>query len=676
MLRYRQFLLSEMTADQETDIISTFISTAKNHNIPLENVLVWIEADLNPTTSVNISASNISFRKGKDRVKQMGTSGSSFNLLKLSSANDFWPNLLKKINDPDKELSQNDKALLSLLWLIQNKPDVPIVSYQASKSGAGGDKTKGKLANATPLFEQVAAAAFRLADNDVVSLPDDNTELINLIRGVMDAGYKNTDSGGTKFTDENWNYYTEQTGQVRKAAQGSFNFINQYGLKPGNMEIIWSDMKPYYYAKMRSYKKYAVPNKKENTADMAILFGGLDIGTLFGEDYHISNETEDGYLEVINVEDNSHAGWLLQVSLKIGKEEAQVGKSGKDYQPYSSIIDPKTKKKVSRKALTLQGLKKILNLHHDPIDEGFFGDLAKSAYGFVKHSLATLKRYLDWTISKLSNLHGKLIKKMSTRNVLKQSSSLLRTYARRLNLKEEFLVEKKMKDEDIVDAVMADFRGPEMVTAGANHALDQLRTTLNIIKRNDENNRFKINIINNLSDDSSIGLVAEDIRYLLCNTIAFETLNEFYRSVIRENVPDQDGNLKNILSAIADYTVDMGITTLMGESLLPVLKLYGDSTIGGSDWEVLQRSDVKYTDAKKEAEKGAIDIGGIDIGRSIQSKTKKEGMGYYTVQQITLAKYENGKPTYNKVQLRTGGKSGGFAFFIEANKQVNEVKFS
>ena len=179
-----------------------------------------------------------------------------------------------------------------------------------------------------------------------------------------------------------------------------------------------------------------------------------------------------------------------------------------------------------------------------------------------------------------------------------------------------------------------------------------------------------------MSDDSSIGLVAEDIRYLLCNTIAFETLNEFYRSVIRENVPDQDGNLKNILSAIADYTVDMGITTLMGESLLPVLKLYGDSTIGGSDWEVLQRSDVKYTDAKKEAEKGAIDIGGIDIGRSIQSKTKKEGMGYYTVQQITLAKYENGKPTYNKVQLRTGGKSGGFAFFIEANKQVNEVKFS
>jgi len=41
-----------------------------------------------------------------------------------------------------------------------------------------------------------------------------------------------------------------------------------------------------------------------------------------------------------------------------------------------------------------------------------------------------------------------------------------------------------------------------------------------------------------------------------------------------------------------------------------------------------------------------------------------------------LAKYENDKPTYNKVQLRTGGKSGGFAFFIEANKQVNEVKFS
>ncbi|SVD98960.1 uncharacterized protein METZ01_LOCUS451814, partial [marine metagenome] len=30
MLRYRQFLLSEMTADQETDIISTFISSVKS----------------------------------------------------------------------------------------------------------------------------------------------------------------------------------------------------------------------------------------------------------------------------------------------------------------------------------------------------------------------------------------------------------------------------------------------------------------------------------------------------------------------------------------------------------------------------------------------------------------------------------------------------------------------
>jgi len=665
-----------MTADQETDIISTFISSAKSELSSFiaissfKDVPKLVDIELSSTTSVNVSASNISFRKGKDRLKQLAAKP-TFDFLKSPPYEDArsW------LNNTGSNLTGKIKTLLSLLWLIQNKPDVPIVSYQASKSGIGGDKTKGKLANATPLFEQVAAAAFRLAGNGVVSLPDDNTELINLIRGVMADGYGNTDNGGTKFTDDNWKYYTEQTGQVRKAAQGSLNFINQYGLKPGNMEIIWSDIKPYY-AKMRSYKKYAVPNKKENTADMAILFGGLDIGTLFGEDYHIPNETEDGYLEVKN-SDGSHAGWLLQVSLKIGKEEAQVGKSGKDYQPYSSVIDTETGKKVTRKGITLRQFQRDLKLHHDPLDEGFFGDLVKSAYGFVKHSLATLKKYLNWTISKLSNLHKKLLGKLSTRNVIKQSSSLLKTYARRLNLKEEFLVEKKMKDEDIVDAIMAHPNGARMVTEAANQALAGLKMTLRSLVPENEwgAGKLKINIIDDLNVNPR-GLVAEDIRYLLCNKIAFETLDEFYQSVVRENVPDPDGNTKDILSAIADYTVDMGITTLMGESLLPVLKLYGESAVGVHNWEVLQRSDMKYTTAKAQAESKAIDIGGIDIGRSMQSKTKKQGMGYYTVQQITLAKYENDKPTYNKVQLRTGGKTGGFAFFIEANKQVNEVKFS
>ena len=30
---------------------------------------------------------------------------------------------------------------------------------------------------------------------------------------------------------------------------------------------------------------------------------------------------------------------------------------------------------------------------------------------------------------------------------------------------------------------------------------------------------------------------------------------------------------------------------------------------------------------------------------------------------------------YNKIQLRTGGRAGGFLYFVEANKQVNKVEF-
>ena len=64
---------------------------------------------------------------------------------------------------------------------------------------------------------------------------------------------------------------------------------------------------------MRTNSNYAITDKKENTADLAILYGNLDVNTVFGEEYSISNETSDGYLEVFK--DGKSIGSLLQVSL-------------------------------------------------------------------------------------------------------------------------------------------------------------------------------------------------------------------------------------------------------------------------------------------------------------------------------------------------------------------------
>ena len=686
MLRFRQYL----TEASEEQIISSFKTSAK---IELKDLIGGVDLgdylkdnifttafsgekglkkyQTNKVDVVWISNGKISPRSKTESVMPKFDPGQGQNWFDILKGNPFTDGKYVewKKNPTEKAGNSRTKGIIFLLWYIAIGNETKIISYQASKSGSS--KVAGKLSNATDIFEQVAAASFKLGKT---TLPVENEDLIELLKKEIGSA---TDAGGIEFTDDNWNYYTNETGQVRMAAQGVQNFLSQHPEPVGKKKIIWSTIRPVYYKFMRTNSNYAITDKKENTADLAILYGNLDVNTVFGEEYSISNETSDGYLEVFK--DGKSIGSILQVSLKIEKEGAQVGKSGKDYQPYTTVIDPEdSSKRKSRKNITLRQLKKTLQINqNNPVEEGFFGDIIRSAGTFVRKSIDTLKKYLNIALNKLSRFHQSLVNKLSSRNVMKQYSKELKTFVRKLGIREEHLTEA-MKDEDIVDAIMEHRNGPTEVVVATNKALESLRKTLK--KITDKGDFLKVRIIDDLNVNNFDKLEKDDIRYLLCNKIAFETLESFYNDVMASEIKDPEGNaIEDIFTAIAQYTVDMGITTLMGESLLPVVKLYGAEKIGEKNWELLSRNDMKYIDAVNQAKTKLIEVGGIDIGKSQQSaswrETKIDGLGYYTVQQITLAKYEDGKPVYNKIQLRTGGRAGGFSYFVEANKQVNKVEF-
>tara|TARA_Y100000593_G_scaffold94368_1_gene193090 strand:- start:1258 stop:3171 length:1914 start_codon:yes stop_codon:yes gene_type:complete len=637
MIDFKEFLI-EMDVDQQIDVVSKFIDSVNSKTwdeTVLEKRVHKNLKDPSKIGMVTISSSSVSFRKVDIKQRLIRFSGK-----------DFF-SLLSKSVDSIKDVP----AISGLIWyIVKRGSEAKLVPYAASKAKAGSE---GKLGNATDLFEQVAARAFIERGKLDPDLTDPS---------VIDSINQDVDKGSLEFTTKNWEYYIG-TGDVKKAILGVNNYISKNPMPSGEVKIIHQQIKSLYYPKMRGAKieknhRYAVPDKKENTADIALLFGsGLKFEEIFSNDYTISSNTTNGYLPIYK-DGYNEVGYLLQVSLKIDKSGSQVGKGGTDYKPFT-YIDGK-----SRKSVLLDKWKDELKL------EGFVDFVG----GVLTKSWNGIKKALGGLLGKLKSMHKTLVGYLAPSKMNKEVDKRLRGYASKFNLTEGYLVEK-VKQDDIVNAIIDSSVAYSQVCEDTNDALQSLRETLGDIG----SEQFKVSIVENLNENIVMKLDDKDkeewkknIRYLLCNQVAFETLDSFY-SAAKRNISGENGN---IFEAIAEYTVDMAITTLMGESKLPVVKLYGTLKDGDTgNWEILSRDDSKYVDAKNKVKNDSLDVGGVLIGRSRDSFASGSDMGYYTVQNITLASYENDKPTYNKIQLRTGGSSGGFSYSIEANKEVHSVDF-
>ena len=637
MKRFREFL----TEQSVKDAVAKFADYISDLDSVEGDWTEIVDANVDLTdTNITISASSVKIRTTPPTIIKR-----PYPRPTVDSEGINWIEFLSKTKDYI-DVHIHNKNLVAFFKYYYDLDTTTVDAY-------GATKKEGQLGNATGLFEQMACVGFFMEDNPYDLDPD---KLVEEIRSHMSK----TDNG-EDFTDENIKAYID-TKQVQMAIQGTQNYIENHA-PDGGYKLIHNGIREYY-DKMRAHGGYTIPKQKENTADIVLISDGLNINSLFDEDVVISEFCDaGGYLTVTENEDKK--GWVLQVSLKIAATGSQVGKQGKDYKQLGHTQVDYDGKSVTRKAASIKSLKKRLKL------EGWLGDIFKSGVGFVKKSISVLTKVLSGLVSKLSKITKSLVKYLSVRVVKKQYESEVAQYIKKLRIRENLHEAKKMTDTQAIDAISDSNEGKKLVCEDTTEALEKLWEVIKPIHEEGPD-RFKVRLRNyNLNGNSYNKVDKNDIRNLICNKVAFGTLESFYRTI--QNTKTKDGS---IFDAIAKYTIDIGINTLMGESLLPVLKLYGTSETSGN-WEVLDRKDEKYVEAQRmsmasETNKNPIPVGAISINRSQQSNSEGSNNGYFSVEQYTLAKYEEGKAYYNVVQLRTGGNTGGFQYTIEANSQVTK----
>ena len=139
------------------------------------------------------------------------------------------------------------------------------------------------------------------------------------------------------------------------------------------------------------------------------------------------------------------------------------------------------------------------------------------------------------------------------------------------------------------------------------------------------------------------------------------------------------------------------MNAVMGESELPLLKLYGRKPNESKGaWEYLDRSHVKYDTARIKEKMGEkledlkpYPVSGIQVIRSIQSGSsegrRSDNIGYYSIKQYSLGWLEIEKPSKNETEIETeirinkaepvylavSLRTSGNMYFIEANETVN-----
>ena len=469
---------------------------------------------------------------------------------------------------------------------------------------------------------------------------------------------------------------------VKKILQGTYNFIKnpKYASVVTGGSIIHSGVKGYY-ADMRKNPKYALPDKKENTADIIVLSKGLSKDKLFAEDYVLQSENGDGVIGVYQTvgENAVKKGSILQISLKIGHEDAQIGKgiTTLSYVPVKNSDGTDMKKdgkvvmvyhrKMKEKLLatlptTLQQRTANMARHSEVTDPAFEEVLSEGIFSrnildrIKKVSLiasSKLKDLIGVAIDKLKSAFSILTGKITTQNANKYVNSYLKKFKRKhkRRLKEQYLIEAS--NAEVISAISTDSKLYAPLIAEVNSKRKKLMDNVEGIAKD-------INFLINADDLITSIDKSGDVKYLICNIMGFETVNNYINAISRKS--------DSILRAALDLSVGLVADTVMGESKLPVIKVFG---VDGDKEShvVLSRSDFdEYVDvAVNENFPG----GGLKVVRSIKSNSNNNNSGYYAVYLWVFGGLKDGKPIYFEFQIRTGGQSGGFQFAIEASRDAS-----
>ena len=541
--------------------------------------------------------------------------------------------------------SKNVLGIGWFLWWIKH----PGAKY--SHSGVSSTSKKGTLGDnpKTYFYEQVAAGAFRLFDsNKNYDWFEDSVKNQELLVSVIGS---ETD-GNKKWSDDTWQ--SAYPKQVAIIANGVKNFLGMNdNVGSSGYSIIHTGIDSYY-RNIRGVvdkigdedvKRYALDDAKDNTADIVLYSDSLSESDLYDSDNTIQDNPDVcGRLRVVDAE-GTDIGWVMQVSLKLSEKEAQVGKLSTDFESSGFLYVSDGDDDLTLKSYVIDKYYDQLPQQTESFIQGF--------RDFVRTSWGSIVEAFNKALSILHRLQATLLKYLSPNKVKREAAKLLKDYLDDF----DYLVEASQKEK--VDAIMDNDSFKEKISDDTNLILNSL-----IEKIEEKLGSNKEQFITSLPSESEMinqsefdKLDKKYIRNLLCNQVSFRTLLNYYNSITGDYIKE-----------LTELGIRIGLNAVMGESLLPVVKLYGAPKGTTVNWIVLNRADEKYNVENVTN----IPIGGLTIWRSKQSGNEKKH-GYYSINQYSLMSVKNNEPVYMAAQLRTGGSSGGFAFFIEANKTVDKV---
>ena len=547
---------------------------------------------------------------------------------------------LKKLN----KSAIKGLAFQTLTFKLSNSDQEEIIKGEATGSNIY-----------TSLYEQAASISilprYKKEVKEIVNFnlqglkAVESKELFDLVYGLLQKG--RTEIGGSpdKISKEIVAFYF---GDVLDIIQGSYNFSTSVDYKEYFRygQVLHGNIEEYYkkYREMETVdgSKVARPGLKKNTADSVYMTFRGNLQQFSRKKLKEESATTG---EIGIYDEDQKVGTLLQLSLKKSKEGAQGGKVLRSL-TYFGFYDKKLRQDV------LDDMEVSLEHTLDHMDLLYLQEgLLQSIVDLGKKGMEYAKKQISKMVSAVTAWAKSIISRMfSVKAANKIHKDLMREITKKYNLTEaltpaEFLGSKDGKVNRFWNEFREDYNSMIDSVDSLNNSLTEGKFSVEVGPsiENLINAKNKEGLIDKL--DSKVS----DLRFLVSNRTTFRVVENMMKQIQTSGGKENVDSMAFAIDAMSSLSDDIK----MGESELPVIKLYGTKYKGNiKAWEVVSRkgSQDRMTQGIKSYP-SPIDLGFISMDQ------ESRGKGYLVTYLYLLSGVNEDGPYYTKAQLTSDNKT-------------------
>ena len=457
--------------------------------------------------------------------------------------------------------------------------------------------------------------------------------------------YYSAVQGQKDFTKEIPGHYT----LICSILIGSANFRSDYSsfFSKGGISIVNGNIDSYY-AKMKSNYGDLVDKKdKENTADAVVFNGGLSVESLMNDP--ISFE-DDGVITF------SSGKQMMQISMKKGRDDARIGKI-KDLLTAWQVWSPNKKTdKLDAYVKRYTDLSAELQLDGMILDEGIL-DLIQAGAKYAREGISKLASSISSIFSTIFRGVRTVVKKF---NVRRETDNLLSKYSMYITEARK----KKISQQKQLEALAKSLPAIEQLNTDLQAGVETVSQKINQINRNVSGiKELDIKALQFLQfpiEPLGVNPDYDDVRMIFFNILSFDIISDILDKIIDSN---------SAYDEALDRFVGMYRSSVMGNTKLPVIKVFGTNVAGEKSYQVYTRDDFdeKQKQVSEKIIKKNMSLGGLKL--NVQGRYY---VIYFYIAGELKGEGDNAKITYNNVRPTA---YGGTQFKVEIDSTVDESVF-